>query len=383
MENKMPGALSRLTRKHSLVALSTAAIGTACLGFVAWQQTASAGTAAPVTEPEVKLVRAMAVEPKPIADERRAVGEVRPRRESDLGFRVSGKLAMRNVDVGDSVKKGDIIARVEDQDYRNRVLSAKADKAAAEAVLVEAQASERRIKTLLDKGYTTRANHDATLKNLRSAEAKLDSANVALAMAADQLAYTDLHADFDGIVTATAAEAGQIVNTGQMVVRLADPTAKDAVFSIAEANFAQPPRAGGAPQITVSLLSSPNLTAVGKIREIAPVADAATKTYQVKVSLENAPETMRFGASVAGRIETDSAPVVVLPGSALFDKDGKPAVWVVGHSSEVELKPIVVARYEADRVIVAAGLAAGDVVVTAGVNRLRENQKVRFEGEEK
>lgn len=374
---------SSLARKRSLVALSSAAIGAACLGFIAWQHTASAGAAAPVAAPEIKLVRAMTVSPQSIADERRAVGEIRPRRESDLGFRVSGKLAMRSVDVGATVKKGNVLARIEDQDYRNRLLSAKADKAAAEAVLVEAQASERRIKTLLDKGYTTRANHDATLKNLRSAEAKLDSANVALAMAADQLAYTELHADFDGIVTATAAEAGQIVNTGQMIVRIADPAQKDAVFSIAEANFAQAPLAGSTPRITVSLLSNPDLTATGKLREIAPVADAATKTYQVKVSLESAPEAMRFGASVAGRIEADSAPVVVLPGSALFDKDGKPAVWVVSHSSEVELKPIAVARYEVDRVIVAAGLAAGDVVVTAGVNRLRENQKVRFEGEEK
>lgn len=379
----MPGAFSRLTRKHSLVALSSAAIGAACLGFIAWQQTASAGAAAPAAEPEIKLVRAMTVSPRSIADERRAVGEIRPRRESDLGFRVSGKLAVRSVDVGASVKKGDVLARIEDQDYRNRLLSAKADKAAAEAVLVEAQASERRIKTLLDKGYTTRANHDATLKNLRSAEAKLDSAKVALAMAADQLAYTELHADFDGIVTAKAAESGQIVNTGQMIVRVADPAQKDAVFSIAEANFSQPAHAGAAPEITVSLLSNPELTVVGKLREIAPVADAATKTYQVKVALENPPEAMRFGASVSGRIEADNAPVVVLPGSALFDKDGKPAVWVVGAGSEVELKPIAVDRYEADRVIVAAGLAAGDVVVTAGVNRLRENQKVRFEGEGK
>ncbi|MDX8482364.1 hypothetical protein RFN28_28470 [Mesorhizobium sp. VK24D] len=114
------------------------------------------------------------------------------------------------------------------------------------------------------------------------------------------------------------------------------------------------------------------------------MADAATRTFQVKVSLENAPDEMRFGASVAGRAEMGGAPVMVLPGSALFDKDGKPAVWVVTASSAVELKPVTVDRYETDRVVVSEGLAKGDLVVTAGVNRLREHEKVRIvEGEGK
>ena len=237
---------------------------------------------------------------------------------------------------------------------------------------------------MLAKGFTTRANHDATLKNLRSAEAKLKSATIAFAMAKDQLGYTELHAEFDGIVTATGAEAGQSVNVGQMVVRVADPQSRDAVFSIAEAAFANAPGGKRPPQVTVSLLSNPAITAIGTIREIAPMADAATRTFQVKVSLENAPDEMRFGASVAGRAEMGGTPVVVLPGDALFDKDGKPAVWVVTASSAVELKPVTVARYETDRVVVSEGLAKGDRVVTAGVNRLREHEKVRIvEGEGK
>ncbi|TIX36512.1 MAG: efflux RND transporter periplasmic adaptor subunit, partial [Mesorhizobium sp.] len=222
------------------------------------------------------------------------------------------------------------------------------------------------------------------LKNLRSAEAKLKSANIAFQMAKDQLGYTELHADFDGIVTATGAEAGQSVNVGQMVARVADPSSRDAVFSIAEAAFANTPDTRRPPKVTVSLLSNPAITATGTVREIAPVADAATRTFQVKVSLENAPAEMRFGASVGGRAEIASAPVVVLPGSALFDKDGKPAVWVVTATSAVELRPVAVARYETDRVVVSDGLAKGDIVVTAGVNRLREHEKVRtVEGEEK
>jgi RND family efflux transporter MFP subunit len=129
----------------------------------------------------------------------------------------------------------------------------------------------------------------------------------------------------------------------------------------------------------VQLLSNPSVTADGVVREISPVADPTTRTYQVKVTLTGPPEEMRFGGSVVGWIKGSTAPVVVLPGSALFDRAGQPAVWVVDPSSRaVALKTIAVARYETDRVIVAGGLAKGDIVVTAGVNRLRENQRVQI-----
>ncbi|RWX64037.1 efflux RND transporter periplasmic adaptor subunit [Mesorhizobium sp. M4B.F.Ca.ET.089.01.1.1] len=368
--------------RRRLVAGSIAVL--ACGAAMVWHGARSEASNAKPDAPETKLVKAVEVTPVANADVRTAIGEIRPRLESDLGFRVSGKLIERMAEIGSTVKKGEVLARIDDQDYRNRLLSAEADVAAAQAVLVEASAAEARIGALLAKGFTTRASYDATLKNLRSAEAKLKSANIAFQMAKDQLGYTELHADFDGIVTATGAEAGQSVNVGQMVARVADPNSRDAVFSIAEAAFANTPDTRRPPKVTVSLLSNPAITATGTVREIAPVADAATRTFQVKVSLENAPAEMRFGASVGGRAEIASAPVVVLPGSALFDKDGKPAVWVVTATSAVELRPVAVARYETDRVVVSDGLAKGDLVVTAGVNRLREHEKVRTaEGEEK
>jgi RND family efflux transporter MFP subunit len=212
---------------------------------------------------------------------------------------------------------------------------------------------------------------------MRSAEAKLDSAKAALQLARDQLAYAELKAEFDGIVTAVGAEAGQVVNVGQMVVRLAQPQDKDGVFAIAESAFRNKPEK--TPEIIVALLSNPAIEAEGTVREVSPVADPATRTYQVKVTLRDPPGLMRFGASVVGRLKMTTAPVVVLPGAALFDKDGKPAVWIVDPAAgTVALRPVVVARYEADRVVVAEGLAKGDVVVTAGVNRLRESQKVRL-----
>src|SRR5262249_10940546 len=158
---------------------------------------------------------------------------------------------------------------------------------------------------------TTRANYDVALKNLHSAEAKLDTAKTAMEMARDQLAYAELRADFDGIVTAVGAEAGQVVNVGQMIVRLARPSDKDAVFSIAESVSADKRTDAERPEIVALLLSTPSISAEGIVREISPVADPATRTFQVKVTLKNPPEQMRFGGSVVGRVKTPTTPAVV------------------------------------------------------------------------
>ena len=326
----------------------------------------------------VRPVRTVTVNPVRIEDSRQAIGEIRPRQESDLGFRVSGKLIAREVDVGATVKKGALLARLEEQDYRNRLQSADADVTAAQSVLIEAQGAEERQRKLLISGVTTRAAHETATKNLNSAQAKLDAAKVASVMARDQLSYTELHADFDGVVTAVGAEAGQVVNVGQMIVRLALPSERDAVFAVAEAAFEtfQPDQR---PEVVVTLLSDPKIAAEGIVREVSPVADPATRTYQVKVTLQNPPEQMRFGSSVSGRLKSTTAPVVVLPGSALFDKAGKPAVWVYQtDTASVALKSVAVGSYETDQIIVSDGLVKGEIVVTAGVNQLREGQKVRL-----
>jgi RND family efflux transporter MFP subunit len=329
--------------------------------------------------PEVKAVRTLVIDPRPLDDDRRAVGEIKPRHESELGFRVAGKMVARSVDVGAAVRKGQVLARLDEQDYRNKLKSAEADLAAAEAVLVEAQGTEERQRRLLSSGTTTRALYDSALKNFRSAEAKRDQAQTSVELASDQLGYTELHAEFDGVVTAVGAEAGQVVNSGHMIVRVARSNDKDAVFAVAEAAFQLGTERREPTQVSVLLLSNAAVTAEGVVREVSPIADPTTRTYQVKVTLTNPPEQMRFGGSVVGRIKASTTPVVVLPGSALFDRNGTPAVWIVDPTDQsVRLKTVSIERYETDRVILKEGLARGDIVVTAGVNRLRESQKVRL-----
>lgn len=325
---------------------------------------------------EARPVQTIVVSARSLNDNRQAVGEVRPRYESELSFRVAGKVLARLVDVGATVKRDDIIARLDTQDYENRLRSAEAEVAAAEAALVEASADEERKAKLVKDGWTTRATYDSVVQKLRSAEARLTSARASLDLSRDQLRYTELRAEFDGVITAVGTEAGQNVAAGQMIVKLARPDEMDGVFSIAETYFAN--GAEDKPAVVVWPLSNPELVIEGEVREISPVADAATRTYTVKVTLKDPPHRLRLGMSLAGRVKSASNRVVKLPLSALFDQAGLPAVWIVEASKKVSLRPVTVARYETNSVIIASGLVDGDVVVTAGTNTLRADQHVRL-----
>ena len=325
---------------------------------------------------EIRPVRTIVVDPKPIVDNRQAIGEVKPRYESDLSFRVDGKVISRRVDVGTVVKQGDLLATLDVQDYRNKLLSAEADVASAQAALVETQDTEARQRKLLKNGWTPQATYDTALHNVQAAEAKLAAAKASLALARDQLKYTKLTADFDGVIPAVGAEPGQNVSSGQMVVKLARMTDKDGVFNVAETALLH--HTEGA-EVIVWPLSNPKLEIEGVLREVAPVADPTTRTYTVKVTLKDPPPEIRFGMSIGGRWKGISAPVITLPLSALFEKNGSPAVWVFNRQSgTAELKTVTVARYEADTVLIASGLAKGDIVITAGINTLREGEKVRL-----
>ncbi len=327
---------------------------------------------------DLRSVRTLVVDLKPIPDDRQAVGEVKPRYESDLSFRVAGKLLARRVDVGASVRQGDTLATLDPQDFQNRLRSAEAEVASADAVLVEARGDEARKAKLLSDGWTPKATYDTVLRNLRSAEARLTSAKANLDLTRDQLNYTELKAEFDGVITAVGAEPGQNVNAGQMLVKLARSGDKDAVFNIAETAFTDRDSSSEHPEIIVWPLSNPELRINGIVREISPIADATTRTYTVKVTLKDPPPELRFGMSIAGRLKANANPVVTLPLSALFERNGSPAVWVFDQASgTVALRPVTVARYETDSAVIADGLAKGDVVVTAGINTLREGQKVR------
>jgi RND family efflux transporter MFP subunit len=295
--------------------------------------------------------------------------------QADIGFRVNGKILQRPVDVGTQVKKGDLLARLDPQQYRQDFEVAKAEVATAEAEVTRAEAQEWRQRELLKNGNTTRVQYDQSLKTFKTAQAQLDSARARQVQASENLDYTDLKADNDGVISAIGADPGQVVSAGQMVVKLAQPGEREAVFNVAESTFKNPPKN---PTVEVQLVSNPDVKAAGKVRYVSPQADPTTRTFTVRVSLPDAPPQMRLGASVVGSVTVNEGQSITIPGSALFQKEGKPAVWLVTKDGTVQLKPITVERYQGDSVVVGNGLAQGDVVVTGGAQKLLPGQKVRL-----
>src|SRR5215469_8046501 len=325
--------------------------------------------------PDIRPVRTVTVEPKQAGDTLSLTGEIQPRYQADIGFRVNGKILKRPVDVGTQVKKGDLLATLDPQQFRQDLQVAKADVAAAEAEVTRAQNQEYRQRELLKNGNTTQVKYDQAVKTFKTAQAQLDATRARQTQASENLGYTELKADNDGVITAIGAEAGQVVSAGQMVVRLAQPGEREAVFNVAEAGFKNPPKN---PTVAVELVSNPEIKANGKVRYVSPQADPTTRTFTVRVSLPDAPPQMRLGANVVGSVTMNEGMAVTIPGSALFQKDGQPAVWLVTKDGTVQLKPIAVERYQGDSVVVGSGLAQGDVVVTGGVQKLLPGQKVRL-----
>lgn len=325
--------------------------------------------------PNIRPVRTVTVEPKETGDTLSLTGEIQPRYQADIGFRVNGKILERPVDVGTQVKKGDLLARLDPQQYRQDFEVAKAEVAKADAEVTRSEAQEYRQRELLKNGHTTRVHYDLALKTFKTAQAELDSSRARQVQASENLGYTDLKADADGVISAIGAEPGQVVSAGQMVVRLAQPGEREAVFNVAEAGFKNPPKN---PTVAVELVSNPDIKASGKVRYVSPQADPTTRTFTVRVSLPDAPPQMRLGANVVGSVTMKEGMAVTIPGSALFQKDGQPAVWIVDKDGTVQLKPITVERYQGDSVVVGTGLAQGDVVVTGGVQKLLPGEKVRL-----
>jgi RND family efflux transporter MFP subunit len=306
-------------------------------------------------------------------------GSIMAQVQNDLSFRLSGKLVERNVDVGDHVTAEQILARLDPQEQEASVESAKAGAQSAEAQLRQVTANFERQNALLAKGFTTRANYDQAEETLRTAQAQLDSANAQLSSARDQLAYTVLKAGVAGVITARYVEAGQVVEQAKAIFTVAKDGPRDAVFDVYESIFAQVSGDGGA---DIALVSDLKVTARGTVREVSPAVDPNTGTVRVKVGLAQTPPALTLGSVVIGSTHLKRRNVIMLPWSALFGREAKPAVWTVEPGNRtVSLKPIVVDQYATDRIILLGGIEPGEIVVTAGTQSLRPGQKIAIAGE--
>jgi RND family efflux transporter MFP subunit len=306
----------------------------------------------------------------------RLTGEVRAQVESDLSFRVGGRITERLVNVGDHVKADQVLARLDPQQQQATVTAAEAAVRSAGAVLREATSTYERQKALLAQGYTTKREHDQAQEAFRTAQAALDTARAQFDTARDQLSDTVLRAGASGVVTARKAETGQVVQAAQTVFSIAQDGPRDAVFNVYESIFT---RELANPAIALTLVSDPAVMATGTVREISPTVDRATGTVRAKVAIEHPPAAMTLGAAVVGEGQFQPRKLVVVPWGTLSSANGQPAVWTVdSRTKTVSLRPIIVEGYETGKVAVREGLQPGEIVVTAGAQFLRPNQVVAF-----
>jgi membrane fusion protein, multidrug efflux system len=326
--------------------------------------------------PQVRPVRTVTVVKREVGETVSYTGRIQAENETRLAFRISGRMVERSVNVGDHVEPGQVVAKLEPQDELNALRTAQAGVAAAQGQLNQAQSNFDRQKTLLARDIASRAQFEQAESALKTARAQLDTAEAQLKAAKDRVSDTELRVDAGGTVVETGAEAGEVVQAGQMVIRVARKDGRDAVFDVPAQLLRSAP---SDPLVSVSLSDDPTVTAIGRVREVSPQADPVTRTFEVKVGLTDPPAAMRLGATVVGRMKLDTAPVIEIPATALTEFDRRPAVWVVDPSSlTVSLRNVEVARNDPATIAISQGLDSGEIVVTAGTQALHPGQKTRL-----
>lgn len=303
-------------------------------------------------------------------------GEVKPRHEADLSFRIGGKVIARGVDVGARVKKGDALARLDPADVGLQAEAAKAQVAATETEYRYAQAEYERYQNLFREKFISASALDAK-RNARDANrAKHEQAKAQLAVSQNQASYATLVASEDGIVTAVNAEPGQVVTSGQPVIRLARESEREVSISVPENRIGE---VTSAKELVVALWATPGRTYRARVREVAPAVDPATRTFAVRVSILEADASVQWGMTAnVGVVGAAAAPSALLPLTSIYHQDGKPAVWRYDPAThKVSLAPVAIGQYREDGVVVTSGVGNGDWVVAAGVHKLVPGQVVK------
>lgn len=303
------------------------------------------------------------------------VGTVKPRYQSDVGFRVGGKIIARSVEVGSWTKKGDVIARLDPSDFELALAAQDAELAAAKVSRDETAAALERFRVLFRDGHVSRSALDQRQSAAAEAQSRVDRAERNVELARNQLAYTTLVSDSDGIVTALPVEVGQVIAAGQLIARVARRDAVEVEVALPEQDVAAVREAAAEAELwgNGSRFSA-------TLREIAPDAEPVSRTFRARFALTNMGEIAPdFGRTATLHLKTKSAgSVAALPLSAIANENGRPVAWVVADDGQHAVaRPVMVHAYDQDKVLVSAGLNAGDRVVALGVHMLDADKPIR------
>lgn len=331
--------------------------------------------------PPIRPVKAIEVLPQATQEEMKYAGEIRPRYETKLSFRVPGQLLKREVEVGQTVKAGQVLARLDIKDFALDVATLSAKLAGAEADAAQAASELKRYQGLVAQNFVSKSALSKYETVAKTTQAKVAEFKAQLGQMQNRTQYAALVADHDGVVTSIDAEAGQVVNAGQSIVRIARLAEKEVLIHIPENRLGAFKKEH---TLKLTLWAEPNQVYQGELREIAPEADATTRTYSARIRIQNAPDSMQFGMTTTVYLAQKQAdPYVHLPLTALYQKKEKAAVWVAEKQKDgrfvVHLKPVQVAGFKENDVLIQQGLQAGQIVVTAGVNQIYDGQVVKVE----
>jgi membrane fusion protein, multidrug efflux system len=363
----------RLPVKLALAASSTLAV--AAIGYAAlnWQ---SKNAHVALNDPVVRPARVMEIVYRREGQALVLAGTVVPRIETPLGFRVSGKIVRRAVDVGTVVLAGQLIAELDPADYRLAVENARAAFAAAEGDYMRAKADHERYTQLRNSAAFMQQTLDTRKSAAVTAQGRMDQAKSQLESAEHNLAYTELRADASGVITAVQGEAGQVVAQGQSVARLARTDELEILVGVPEHRL-QAARATDT--ASFELWSESGHRYAARLRELSPSADPATRTYPARFSVIEKPAFIGLGMTATLSFERpDARPVAEVPLAAIFQHGTRPAVWVVDkQTGTVELRPVQIARWRSDTAAILSGVTDGELIATAGVHKLEAGQKVK------
>ena len=328
---------------------------------------------------DIRPVRVMVVAPANAQSVLELAGDIQPRYESRLGFRVGGKVVARHVDIGSTVRRGQVLMQLDPKDLQLAQAQANASVTAANSNLSLAKAELDRYRELRQKNFVSQALLDAKEAAYKAAAASHEQATAGLKVQANQSSYTTLVADVDGVVTALDAEIGQVVAPGVPVVRIAQTGEKEVRISIPEDQVDTLRRVA---DVKVRTWANQGVQLDGRLREVSPMADPATRTYTAKISIPKAGPEVRLGMTATVSFISQSAQAAIhLPLTALFNDKNTTSVWVVENGT-VKLVPVQVAGAAGNEILLAGGVSPGQSVVTAGINLLRPGQKVKVLGQE-
>ena len=332
-------------------------------------------TQKPAAEP-LRAVRTAEVRYDNAAQRNRYVGTVRARHEVDQAFRVGGKVVKRSVEIGQAVRAGDVIAVLDDNDYRLAEEAARQQLVAATAQAAQADSDRKRLAALKADGSVSASDEERADSNARTTRAAADAKAKELDIARNRLGYTTLHASQSGVVTSVKFETGQVVAEGQPVVSIANQVEPEVVVDVPEDQLA----AFKSARYKASIASAPEELFEVTLRELSPQAAQQTRTYRARLKPADA-RALPLGATSTLFVEYPggSQAVAVIPAAAITQAGGQPAVWLVRKAADaagsVSLARVTVHGYRNDEVLV-SGPAAGDLVVAAGVQKMAPDLKV-------